>query len=113
VTNNILRTEQNPDKLGEFVDIYMTDEEWLAAYDPISPNLQIIRDKIAAKLANEASKQADLSELRGQKFADALQAAQADLAAWDTMTAGQKMDATKRMLNRQIAMMKVLWRILS
>ena len=114
MTNTQNQVWAHPDT-GENFLLAMEEEEYAPIVNEANGEVkkQAIRDLYVRYQAAAASKQTDLSELRGQKFTTALQTAQADLAAWDTMTAAQKTDATKRMLNRQIAIMKVLGRLLS
>lgn len=108
MTNNILRTQENPDKSGEWVEIYMTDEEWAAAYHPVNPDLQIVRDKITQKIADEINRQEDFDQARVTKANAALASiatdfteVTADALIAPGATAAQIRDIVARLLIRE------------
>lgn len=110
MTNTILRTEKHPDK-DEYYDIMMSDEEWQVAHDPLTPNPQIIRDKIVQLVADRTSSEADLNEVRGSKIQAIIQSLGDDLAAFDGATAVQRLAMQKRLILNQLLLTRALMRL--
>lgn len=111
MTNEMIRTVTHPDT-GTELDLWMSEEEIipLLSADPVlqAQGKQTIRDKVAALKVVEAAKQTDLNEARGQKVMDAIQSLTDDLAAFDNATAAQRLAMQKRVMQRQLAIMKIL-----
>lgn len=73
---------------------------------------QIIRDLFARHVLATASEKADMDELRGAKVAAAIQSLQDDIAAFDAATANQRLAMQKRMMQRQLVIIRALWRLI-
>ena len=98
---------RNPDT-GDFLELILSDEEWVSSQ--IDP--QIIRDKIALKTAAEATRQADMNELRTAKVAIALATIASDLNVIDSATNLQVRAMLKGSLQREQLIIKALNRLL-
>ena len=107
MANEIARLVNHPDT-GEEMILVLSDEE----AKTVPNNRQLFLEKLAAKLAADETRQADLDEVKGGKLASVLQAMQDDIAAFDNATAAQRLLMQRRTMVRLLMVTRALARLM-
>lgn len=107
MANEHTRLLIDPDT-GETVPMVLSDEDAALA----STDETFLRTVIQNARTAVQTRKGDLDELRGTKITEAIQNLTADIANFDTASAGQRLTMQKQIMRRQLVMMKALWRLI-